>query len=687
MHTANLGWSAPEIKQRGMAEDLFSIQERIDQLRAELHRHNYLYYQEQAPVITDRQFDELLAELEQLEQQHPQFFDPNSPTQRVGGGVTKQFDTFAHVFPMFSLSNTYSEEELEAWEERIQKQYGAPITYLCELKYDGAAVNLLYEGGRLVRATTRGDGLQGDDITRNIRTIRSVPLVLQGSGWPDRFEMRGEVILYKDGFEQLNRDRVEAGYEPFANPRNSAAGTLKLQDSTMVASRPLDCFMYGFVCDAMPFPTAHEAMEAARSWGFQFPRHERIASNLSEVNQFLTHWDEKRAELNFEIDGAVIKVNEIVAQDRLGFTAKSPRWAMAYKFKAEEAITTLKEVVYQVGRTGAITPVAILDPVPISGTTVQRASLHNADQIERLDLHLGDAVRVEKGGEIIPKITGVVTDRRGINAAPIVFPSDCPECGAALRREPGEAQHFCPNSIGCPPQIKGKISHFASRKAMDIEGLGLETIDQLFDQGLVRDITDIYDLTAEQLLQLDRWAAKSALNLIEGIAASLEKPYEKVLYALGIRYVGETVAKKLARSFPSLDELKAASFDALIAVDEIGDRIAQSVLDFFSDPVQVERVEKLRAHGLHFEQNFEETEGFGPLSGQTFVISGVFENYSRDGIKSAIESAGGRIVGSISGSVDFLVAGDKMGPAKRAKAEKLGVTILDEPGFMSMIQS
>lgn len=670
-----------------MAEDLFSIQERLAQLRAELHRHNYLYYQEQAPVITDRQFDELLAELEQLEQAYPQFFDPNSPTQRVGGGVTKQFDTYAHVFPMFSLSNTYSEEELLAWEERINKQYGAPVTYLCELKYDGAAVNLLYEGGQLVRATTRGDGLQGDDITRNIRTIGSVPLVLQGSGWPERFEMRGEVILYKDGFEQLNRDRVEAGYEPFANPRNSAAGTLKLQDSSMVASRPLDCFMYGFVCDSMPFQTAHEAMEAARGWGFQFPRHERVAASLSEVNQFLKHWDADRTNLNFEIDGAVIKVNEMVAQERLGFTAKSPRWAMAYKFKAEEAITSLKDVIYQVGRTGAVTPVAILDPVSISGTTVQRASLHNADQIERLDLHLGDSVRVEKGGEIIPKITGVLTERRGPNADRIVFPTDCPECGAVLRRELGEAQHFCPNSIGCPPQIKGKIAHFASRKAMDIEGLGQETIDQLFDQQLVRDITDVYNLTTGQLLKLDRWAEKSAQNLIDGIAASLVKPYEKVLYALGIRYVGETVAKKLARSFPSMDQLAAASFDALIAVDEIGDRIAHSVIDYFADPLQMARLEKLRAFGLQLEQRFEESERMGPLSGQTFVVSGVFENYSRDGIKSAIESAGGRIVGSISGSVNFLVAGDKMGPAKRAKAEKLGVTILDEPGFMSMIQS
>jgi len=668
-----------------MAEDLFSIQERIQALREELHAHNDRYYRLNAPIISDREFDLLLKELEQLELQYPQFADPNSPTQGVGGSVAKNFDTVPHVFPMFSLSNTYSEEELEAWEERLRKQMDEPVSYLCELKYDGAAVNLLYEKGVLVRATTRGDGQQGDVITENIRTIRSLPLVLRGDGWPDRFEMRGEVIMYRDGFEQLNKDRIEAGYEPFANPRNSAAGTLKLQDSAMVAQRPLDCFMYGMVGDDVPFDSAFDAMEAARSWGFQFPPYETVAYSLSEVYQFLQKWDRDRHSLNFEIDGAVIKVNELAAQKRLGFTAKSPRWAMAYKFKAEEAFTRLKDVVYQVGRTGAVTPVAVLDPVLISGTTVQRASLHNADQIERLHLHLGDRVSVEKGGEIIPKITGVDVTQRSPDASPIQFPTECPECHSPLHRMEGEAQHYCINSMACPPQIKGKIAHFASRKAMDIEGLGQETIDLLFEAGLVRNLTDIYKLQKEDLLQLDRWADRSAQNLLDGIQGSKQQPFERVLYALGIRYVGETVAKRLARGYPSIHSLRSATLENLIELDDIGERIAQSVVAFFKQPDQLHQILELEKFGLKMESVAQESLQNGPLSGLTFVVSGVFQEYSRDGIKKAVEEAGGRVVGSISGSVNYLLAGDKMGPAKRVKAEKLGIQIVDESQFISML--
>ena len=668
-----------------MAEDLFSIQERIQALREELHAHNDRYYRLNAPIISDREFDLLLKELEQLELQYPQFADPNSPTQRVGGSVAKNFDTVPHVFPMFSLSNTYSEEELEAWEERLRKQMDEPVSYLCELKYDGAAVNLLYEKGVLVRATTRGDGQQGDVITENIRTIRSLPLVLRGDGWPDRFEMRGEVIMYRDGFEQLNKDRIEAGYEPFANPRNSAAGTLKLQDSAMVAQRPLDCFMYGMVGDDVPFDSAFDAMEAARSWGFQFPPYETVAHSLSKVFQFLQKWDRDRHSLNFEIDGAVIKVNELAAQKRLGFTAKSPRWAMAYKFKAEEAFTRLKEVVYQVGRTGAVTPVAVLDPVLISGTTVQRASLHNADQIERLHLHLGDRVSVEKGGEIIPKITGVDVTQRSPDASPIQFPTECPECHSPLHRMEGEAQHYCINSMACPPQIKGKIAHFASRKAMDIEGLGQETIDLLFEAGLVRNLTDIYELKKEELMQLDRWADRSAQNLLDGIQGSKQQPFERVLYALGIRYVGETVAKRLARGYPSIHSLRSATLENLIELDDIGERIAQSVVAFFKQPDQLHQILELEKFGLKMESVAQESLQNGPLSGLTFVVSGVFQEYSRDGIKKAVEEAGGRVVGSISGSVNYLLAGDKMGPAKRVKAEKLGIQIVDESQFISML--
>lgn len=663
------------------------IKARIDQLREELAHHNYQYYVLDQPEISDYDFDKQMEELIRLENEHPEYKDPNSPSVRVGGEVTKDFPTVKHDQPMLSLSNTYSKEELEQWEERIEKILGEKPEYVCELKYDGAAVSLLYENGTLTRAATRGNGEEGDDITPNIKTIRSVPLKLHGTGFPDRFEIRGEVIMYRDGFAQLNRDRVEAGYEPFANPRNSASGTLKLQDSSMVAKRPLDCFLYGLQSENLKAATHSESFEQARAWGFKVPHHEKVAQSISDVMSYINEWDEKRNELNFEIDGVVIKVNHYDHQQKLGYTAKSPRWAMAYKFKAEQVTTRLESITYQVGRTGAITPVANLEPVHIAGTTVKRASLHNADQIEMLDIRLGDVVKVEKGGEIIPKIVGVDFEKRPSDSEPLTYITTCPECETELVRKDGEALHYCPNTYGCPPQVKGRIDHFISRKAMDIDGLGSETVEMLYDADLIDDIADLYDLKYDDVISLDRMADKSTRNLIEGIQKSTEVPFERVLYALGIRYVGQTVAKKLAKHFKSLENLRRANFEDLIGVDEIGERIANSILDFFAQEVNTDIINRLIAKGLKFE--IEEKEATSPalLDGKSFVVSGVFEHFGRNDIKAEIEKYGGRVVSAVSGNVDYLLAGDKMGPSKRTKAENLGVEIIDEKTFLQMIDT
>ena len=663
------------------------IKARIDQLREELAHHNYQYYVLDQPEISDYDFDKQMEELIRLENEHPEYKDPNSPSVRVGGEVTKDFPTVKHDQPMLSLSNTYSKEELEQWEERIEKTLGEKPEYVCELKYDGAAVSLLYENGTLTRAATRGNGEEGDDITPNIKTIRSVPLKLHGAGFPDRFEIRGEVIMYRDGFAQLNRDRIEAGYEPFANPRNSASGTLKLQDSSMVAKRPLDCFLYGLQSENLKAATHSESFEQARAWGFKVPHHEKVAQSIGDVMNYINEWDEKRNELNFEIDGVVIKVNRYDHQQKLGYTAKSPRWAMAYKFKAEQVTTRLESITYQVGRTGAITPVANLEPVHIAGTTVKRASLHNADQIEMLDIRIGDVVKVEKGGEIIPKIVGVDFDKRPSDSEPLTYIIACPECETELVRKEGEALHYCPNTYGCPPQVKGRIDHFISRKAMDIDGLGSETVEMLYDADLIDDIADLYDLKYDDVITLDRMADKSTRNLIEGIQKSTEVPFERVLYALGIRYVGQTVAKKLARHFKSLENLRRANFEELIGVDEIGERIANSILDFFDQDVNADIINRLIAKGLKFE--IEEKEATSPalLDGKSFVISGVFEHFGRNDIKAEIEKYGGRVVSAVSGNVDYLLAGDKMGPSKRTKAENLGVEIIDEKTFLQMIDT
>ncbi len=668
-----------------MSLTLFEAQERIEALRAELHEHNHRYYVLDRPEISDREFDAKMEELQRLEAEYPDFDDPNSPTHRVGGAVTKEFPTVAHHMPMLSLSNSYNMEEIGDFAARIQKLIDEPVEYVCELKYDGAAISLLYENGRLVRGATRGDGTQGDDITTNLKTISTIPLVLQGSGYPTAFEIRGEVFMPVEGFTKLNRDRVEAGYEPFANPRNSAAGSLKMQDSAAVATRPLDCFLYLVAGSELPYDTHFALLEAARSWGFQVPEYIRLVPDIDGVQAFIEEWAEKRHDLPFEIDGVVIKVNRLDQQEELGNTAKSPRWAIAYKFPAESASTILEEITYQVGRTGAITPVANLAPVQLAGTTVKRASLHNADIIEKLDVRVGDRVYVEKGGEIIPKITGVDFQGRDPSSSPTQYITHCPECGTELLRQEGEAQQYCPNTYGCPPQVKGRIEHFISRKAMDIDGLGSETVDLMHQAGLIENYADLYDVRLEDILPLERMGQKSAENLVNGIEASKQIPFERVLYALGIRFVGQTVAKKLALHYKSLDALSQASLEALIEVDEIGDRIAQSVVDFFANERNRAIIERLTQAGLQFEFA-EDDSASGPnlLDGKKFVVSGVFEKFSRNELKAAIEHFGGKNVGSISGSTDYVLAGDKMGPSKREKAEKLGVPIITEEVFIEM---
>lgn len=668
-----------------MSMNALEASARIEVLRDELHKHNYRYYLLDQPEISDREFDALMSELIKLEQNFPEFFDPNSPTQRVGGGITKEFPTVKHLVPMLSLSNTYSVEEIEDFGKRVQKIIEEPVEYVCELKYDGAAVSLLYEKGKLVRGATRGDGIQGDDITHNIRTIGTIPLVLQGNGYPDTFEIRGEVYMPIEGFARLNKDREEAGYEAFANPRNSAAGTLKTQDSSIVASRPLDCFLYFIQGTELPFDTHFENLEAARSWGFQVPPYLRKVSSLEGVHQFIEEWATARHRLPFEIDGIVIKVNSLRQQEELGTTAKSPRWAIAYKFPSEQASTFLEKITYQVGRTGAITPVANLSPVQLAGTTVRRASLHNADIIEKLDVREGDTVFVEKGGEIIPKIVGVDRALRPSNSVPTEYISECPECSTTLQRVDGEAQHYCPNALGCPPQVRGRIEHYISRKALDIDGLGSETVDQLVREGLIESYADLYDLTLEDLLPLERMGQKSAENLISGIEASKQVPFEKVLFGIGIRFVGTTVAKKLARAYRSIEALRSASKEELMAVNEIGERIAQSVIDFFSSQTNLNYLSRLEKAGVQTSLREEESErGDQILSGKKIVVSGVFEQFSRDQLKEAIEYYGGSNVSSLSKNTDYLIAGDKMGPAKKEKAQKLGIPIISEFDFIEM---
>ncbi|OAB78520.1 NAD-dependent DNA ligase LigA [Cochleicola gelatinilyticus] len=662
-----------------------TTEEKITQLRNALREHNYNYYVLDNPTISDYDFDIQLKELQALEAAHPELYDPNSPTLRVGGEVTKNFETVPHTYRMYSLDNSYSKEDLLDWEKRIQKMIDGPVSYVCELKYDGASMSLTYEKGSLVRAVTRGDGFQGDNVTANVKTIPSVPLQLKGD-YPDFFEIRGEIVLPFEGFVKMNAERVEAGEEPYRNPRNTASGSLKLQDSSEVAKRPLECLLYSLKGENLPFKTQFEGLEKAHTWGFKVPQVAKLATSIDEVLEFVNYWDVHRHDLPYETDGVVIKVNNLHQQDELGYTSKAPRWAMAYKFKAEQVATVLEHISYQVGRTGAITPVANLVPVELAGTIVKRASLHNADQIAKLDIREGDTVFVEKGGEIIPKIIGVDFTQRDPNTEPTIYRTTCPECDTPLAREEGDAKHYCPNTEGCPPQIIGRIQHYISRKAMDIEGLGGETVALLVTNGLINNYADLYELTADQIIPLERMAQKSAENLVAGVAASKEIPFERVLFALGIRYVGETVAKKLAKHFKTVAALAAASEETLILVDEIGERIAQSVVAFFASEENKKVVERLKRYGVQLEISAEKLANqTDTLGGNTFVVSGVFEKVSRTELKKLIENNGGKVSGSISGKTGYLVAGANMGPSKRTKAESLGIPIISEAEFLEMI--
>jgi DNA ligase (NAD+) len=663
-----------------------AIHKKLKALRETLQQHNYNYYVLDSPTISDYEFDHLLKSLQELEDQYPEYYDPNSPTQRIGGEVTKVFETVSHKFPMFSLDNSYSKEEILDWEKRNHKLLGAEeLEYTCELKYDGASINLSYNKGQLRRGVTRGDGVEGDDVTANIKTIRSIPLVLRQSEMiPEDFEIRGEIILPLKGFEKMNRERVEAGEDPYRNPRNTASGTLKLQDSAEVASRPLDCLLYQMVGEKLPFKTHYESLQYAGKLGFKIPDTIKVCKNVEEIVDFINYWDKHRHSLPYETDGIVIKVNSLGQQVELGYTAKSPRWAIAYKFKAEQAVTILLQVTYQVGRTGAITPVANLEPVELAGTIVKRASLHNADQIEKLDIREGDTVYVEKGGEIIPKIVGVDHSKRTMDSKPLEYIKFCPDCGTGLIRNEGDAKHYCPNEYGCPTQITGRIQHFISRKAMNIDGLGAETIELFFNNGLISNYADLYDLREEQIIPLERMAQKSAANIVAGIEASRKIPFEKVLFAIGIRYVGETTAKKLAQAFKNMDHLAKASYEELVAVEEIGERIAESIIGYFSNPVNKIIIEKLMQHGLNFSLAEKEKQS-NVLDGKIFVVSGVFEKFSREALKLSIEENGGKVGSSISKNTDYVIAGDNMGPAKLQKAESIGIPIIGEDDFLEMI--
>lgn len=660
--------------------------ERINQLRGELHAHNYNYYVLNAPVISDREFDLLLRELQDLEAKHPECYDATSPTLRVGSDLNKNFTQVEHKYPMLSLGNTYSEAEVSEFYDRVSKSLNEPFEICCEMKFDGTSISLTYEQGKLVRAVTRGDGVRGDDVTENVKTIRSIPLVLQGNQYPDHFEIRGEILMPWEVFEQLNKER-ELREEPlFANPRNAASGTLKSQNSSVVASRKLDAYLYYLLGENLPCDGHYENLQEAAKWGFKISDITRKVRTLEEVFAFINYWDVARKNLPVATDGIVLKVNSLRQQKNLGYTAKSPRWAIAYKFQAEQALTKLLKVTYQVGRTGTVTPVANLEPVQLSGTVVRRASLHNADIIASLDLHLGDLVYVEKGGEIIPKITGVDLSSRSESNEKVTFITHCPECGSPLVRYEDEAAYYCTNESACPPQIKGKIEHFISRRAMNIEGLGPETVDQFYQEGLIHNAADLYTLQASDICRLERMGEKSAENILLGLEASKQVPYERVLFALGIRFVGETVAKKLARSFRSMDALIDAPFEALIQVDEIGEKIARSIRLYFADEKNRTLVERLRQAGLQMQADAETYAGLSDkLQGKSIVISGVFTHHSRDEYKALIEKHGGKNVGSISKKTSFILAGENMGPSKLEKAEKLGITLLSEDEFLEML--
>ena len=664
-----------------------SVKEQIEALRSELEQHNYNYYVLSAPTISDKEFDEKMKELQDLEAAHPEYYDPNSPTQRVGSDLSKEFEQVQHRYPMLSLGNTYSEEEVRDFYERTERSLNEPFEIVAELKYDGTSISLWYEKGRLVRAVTRGDGSKGDDVTANVKTIRSVPLRLRGNDYPEEVEIRGEILLPWAEFDRLNKEREEQEEPLFANPRNAASGTLKQQNPAIVAARKLDAYLYYVLGEHLPADTHYGNLVAARRWGLKIPDVIKVCHNLQDIFDYIHYWDTERKNLPVATDGIVLKVNSLRQQKNLGFTAKSPRWAIAYKFQAERAETRLNSVSFQVGRTGAVTPVANLEPVLLAGTVVKRASLHNADIIEGLDLHIGDQVYVEKGGEIIPKIVGVNTEARTMMIGEKVrFITRCPECKTPLIRPEGEAAHYCPNDGGCPPQIKGRIEHFVTRKAMNIN-IGPETVEDLFNVGLVKNIADLYDLRITDLLTLERWAEKSARNLMNSLRESKAVPFERVLYALGIRYVGETVAKRLASSFHSIDRLMEASFEQLVDVDEIGDRIAQSVVAYFSDAENRQIVERLRAQGLQMEVSEEVLANRSErLKGLTFVISGTFTQHSRDEYKAMIEQHGGKNTGSVSGKTSYILAGENMGPAKLEKAAKLGVRIIREDEFLKMIE-
>ena len=661
--------------------------ERIDQLREELHVHNYNYYVLNAPVISDLEFDKLMRELQDLEALHPEYYDPNSPSVRVGSDLNKNFTQVEHKYPMLSLGNTYSQAEVTEFYERVSKSLNEEFELCCEMKYDGTSISLTYEDGKLVRAVTRGDGVRGDDGTDNVKTIRSIPLVLHGEGYPKNFEIRGEILMPWNVFEELNRER-ELREEPlFANPRNAASGTLKSQNSAVVANRKLDAYLYYLLGDNLPHDGHYENLQEAAKWGFKISHISRKARTLQEVFDFINYWDVERKNLPVATDGIVLKVNSLRQQRNLGYTAKSPRWAIAYKFQAERALTKLEKVTYQVGRTGAVTPVANLDPVQLSGTVVRRASLHNADIIASLDLHIGDMVYVEKGGEIIPKITGVEVSARPAGSEKVTFITHCPECGSELVRYEDEAAYYCTNETACPPQIKGKIEHFISRRAMNIEGLGPETVDLFYQEGLIHDIADLYTLQTADICRLERMGEKSAENIIQGIERSKEVPYERVLFALGIRFVGETVAKKVAKAFRSIEALASANLDDLIHVDEIGEKIAGSIIQYFANEKNRILVERLRQSGLKLEADEEDLSGYSDkLKGMSIVISGVFARHSRDEYKALIEKHGGKNVGSISKKTSFILAGDNMGPSKLEKAQQLNIPIKDENEFLAMIE-
>ena len=662
------------------------IRHLVEQIRNDLNTHNYRYYVLNDPTISDFEYDQLLNRLIELEKQYPDLADPLSPSVRVGDDRNQNFMQQNHRTPMFSLGNTYSREDVIEFDMRIRKTVGQAVEYFCELKYDGTAISLTYERGQLLRGITRGDGMRGDDVTSNILTIKSIPLRLQGAGWPSVFEIRGEVILTRSVFEQLNQERVEIGDPPFANPRNAAAGTLKLQNSSQVAKRRLDCFLYALAGQELPTKKHSDNLAIAREWGFKIPDYSRVCQNLDEVFEFIRYWESERKKLPFDTDGVVIKVNSLQQQEILGNTAKSPRWAIAYKYPPDRAETRLISIDYQVGRTGAVTPVANLEPVSLAGTTVKRASVHNEDQIRILDLHLGDTVFIEKGGEIIPKITGVNLKKRLPLALPVQFPEVCPECGTPLKKDPGEARHYCPNEEECPPQIKGKLEHFISRRAMNIEGLGEETISLLYREGLVSNPADLYDLKTHQLASLERLAEKSAQNIIESIDASRQVPFERVLFALGIRHVGETVARKIASYFDTMDQLIQANIEELLQVDEVGEKIAGSLLEFFAREKNLTIIDRLRNAGLQMKSTRKVMNGpAGALSGKTIVISGVFKKYSRDQIKELIERHGGKNSGSLSSKTTWLLAGENAGPEKIRKAKELNIKLLSEEEFGQLI--